>query len=362
MDQNMPSLALVLQFMWLAAIAACVVSMLPLKFVIPLQSAILACCRRGKLVDRSKNQRFNVPHSFFTHFYLVAVIWNTFLLLAAAAFACLCTSSVSSSTFQFSTLVWQISGEGASSSVLPGNSVLSLTSCSEWASRTFFLHLLMEIHVVRRLYESSFIVKYSPGAQMHVMGYLSGILYYVVAPLSLCARSCWTMFRSIMQMFVQSILKRQIHSHQSALVAPGELEWREYGKILMTLGWWQWIGAFVVLWGSVHQYRCHVILASLRIRDQVVEKTNLPQQSTRGSTYAIPFGDWFEVVSSPHYLAEIVIYGGIFIASGGTDLTIILLFIWVVSNLLLAGLETHKWYQSKFDNYPKRWAIFPLIC
>ncbi|KAJ7001355.1 LOW QUALITY PROTEIN: hypothetical protein NC653_011703 [Populus alba x Populus x berolinensis] len=42
--------------------------------------------------------------------------------------------------------------------------------------------------------------------------------------------------------------------------------------------------------------------------------------------YVIPRGDWFEIVSSPHYLAEIVIYAGIVFGSGGADLTIWLLF------------------------------------
>ncbi|KAF9623412.1 hypothetical protein IFM89_002996 [Coptis chinensis] len=37
-------------------------------------------------------------------------------------------------------------------------------------------------------------------------------------------------------------------------------------------------------------------------------------------------GNWFEIVSCPHYLAEIVIYAGLLVASGGSDPTIWLLF------------------------------------
>ncbi|KAJ6937032.1 LOW QUALITY PROTEIN: polyprenol reductase 2-like [Populus alba x Populus x berolinensis] len=78
--------------------------------------------------------------------------------------------------------------------------------------------------------------------------------------------------------------------------------------------------------------------------------------------YVIPHGDWFEIVSSPHYLAEIVIYAGIVFGSGGADLTIWLLFGFVVSNLIFAAAETHRWYLQKFDNYPSnRVAIIPFL-
>ncbi|RZR76825.1 hypothetical protein BHM03_00001712, partial [Ensete ventricosum] len=90
--------------------------------------------------------------------------------------------------------------------------------------------------------------------------------------------------------------------------------------------------------------------------------------------YVIPYGDWFRYVSCPHYLAEIVIliiYFGILVASGGSDITIWLLFMFVVclselnlsvSNLTFAAAETHRWYHRKFENYPKtRRAIIPFV-
>lgn len=91
-----------------------------------------------------------------------------------------------------------------------------------------------------------------------------------------------------------------------------------------------------------------------------------------------------------------VIYAGILVSSGGFDLTMWLLFAFVVNlnvlfttklllfysvlllgicckdltftfllqvvNLAFAAAETHEWYHHKFDNYPSsRRAIFPLI-
>ncbi|XVF15877.1 hypothetical protein REPUB_Repub09cG0194100 [Reevesia pubescens] len=66
-------------------------------------------------------------------------------------------------------------------------------------------------------------------------------------------------------------------------------------KPMTRLGWCQWVGAAIFAWGWLHQYCCHAILGSLREhRDRTVE-------------YVIPYGDWFDIVSSPHYLAEMVI-------------------------------------------------------
>eukprot|EP00268_Persea_americana_P012348 TRINITY_DN1519_c2_g1_i5.p1 TRINITY_DN1519_c2_g1~~TRINITY_DN1519_c2_g1_i5.p1 ORF type:complete len:105 (+),score=15.82 TRINITY_DN1519_c2_g1_i5:149-463(+) len=77
-------------------------------------------------------------------------------------------------------------------------------------------------------------------------------------------------------------------------MADVEFDWWGYVKPLMKLGWFQWTGAAIFLWGWIHQYRCHAILGSLRERKEQVDE------------YTIPHGDWFEIVSCPHYLAEIV--------------------------------------------------------
>ncbi|VAH50261.1 unnamed protein product [Triticum turgidum subsp. durum] len=64
-------------------------------------------------------------------------------------------------------------------------------------------------------------------------------------------------------------------------------------KPLLKLGWCQWIGAIIFLWGSLHQIRCHAILGSLR-------------ENKDSDEYVIPCDDWFSRVSCPHYLAELV--------------------------------------------------------
>ncbi|CAN1186675.1 Polyprenol reductase 2 [Linum perenne] len=121
----------------------------------------------------------------------------------------------------------------------------------------------MEAQVLRRLFETIYVFKYSPSARMHIFGYITtGLFFYTATPLSLCCRYTSEAF---------------------------------------------------AINGS------H---GSLRSQGKKVDE------------YVIPYGDWFELVSSPHYLAELYDYAGFVVASGGTDLTIWLLLAFVVLNSL----------------------------
>ena len=51
------------------------------------------------------------------------------------------------------------------------------------------------------------------------------------------------------------------------------------------------------------------------------------------SRYSIPRGDWFSLVSSPHYLAEVVIYVGLALTMGLRNWSWWLVLAFVISNL-----------------------------
>ncbi|KAK2079178.1 hypothetical protein QBZ16_002869 [Prototheca wickerhamii] len=58
-------------------------------------------------------------------------------------------------------------------------------------------------------------------------------------------------------------------------------------------------------------------------------------------------GGLFELVSCPHYFAEIVIYGGLAL---------------LVVNLILAAGMTQRWYRRQFKSYPpRRKALVPWV-
>ncbi|RID72249.1 hypothetical protein BRARA_C04150 [Brassica rapa] len=245
-------------------------------------------------------QKWTVPQKYFAHFYVVGVVWTTCLFAITWMYAFKMAPLTGGSHVDHWFKVW----------------------------RAVFLLLLMEIHVLRRLIESFYVFNYSPCARMNILGYFTGLFFYAAAPLSLCIN-----------------IAPEVSSDEAWMV-PND--------------WCQMIGAVIFLWGWIHQRRCHAILI---LKDaKMLMQGSLRKSPSQAKKYIIPHGDWFEMVSSPHYLAEIVLYVGLLLASGGTDVTIWLLFGFVVGNLTVAAGETHRWYLRKFENYPaSRSAIFPYV-
>ncbi|KAL0534854.1 hypothetical protein IC582_029151 [Cucumis melo] len=325
---------------WVAGILPIIVAFLPFSKLNWFRGILLRFAKRGKILQ-SSSQKFTVPQKFFCHFYVLAVIWTTLLLGTTWIYAYVSTPEISE-PFNFPAITSQLTG---SSSLFPWQK-----SHSSWREHGFlvwkavFLILLMEVQVLRRLYETIYVFNYSPSARMHIFGYLTGLFFYTAAPLSLCSNCILEVYHFAASGLAQFIVQGRRH------MPDVEISPLDAVIPLSNLGWCQWIGAALFFWGWIHQHRCHQILGSLRVRREQSEE------------YRIPHGDWFEVVSSPHYLAEIVIYGGLVVASGGKDLTIWLLFGFVVVNLAFVAAETHRWYFRKFDNYPRnRFAIIPYI-
>lgn len=79
-------------------------------------------------------------------------------------------------------------------------------------------------------------------------------------------------------------------------------------------------------------------------------------------SHKIPRGDWFEYVSCPHYLAEILIYFSIQIVLGFDHTLFLAAFIFTLANQTAASKFVHRWYRDTFPDYPKdRMAVFPWV-
>lgn len=76
-------------------------------------------------------------------------------------------------------------------------------------------------------------------------------------------------------------------------------------------------GVAVFLAGNALQLQSHVLLSRLG-------------GQRRGTTYFIPRGGAFELVSCPHYLAEIAIYCGLAMIAGPSRPLVLLIVVWVV--------------------------------
>ncbi|KAK9286340.1 hypothetical protein L1049_014733 [Liquidambar formosana] len=333
-------LVALLRAAWVAATLPILIASMPFSRLNSFHRALLGFAKRGKIMQSSSN-KFTVPQRFFLHFYVVAVVWTTLLVLATWLYAYVMTPVVSEPLL-FSTIASHLTGGSHIFSFHKSRSTPVEYRIRVWQS--VFLLLLMEVQVLRRLYETIYVFNYSPSARMHIFGYLTGLFFYTAAPLSLCCIFAPEVFNFAANLVAEFIVKGKGHMPDI------EFDWWGCVNPLLKLGWCQWIGAAIFIWGWIHQFRCHAILGSLR------------EQSEQIDEYVIPCGDWFEIVSSPHYLAEIVIYAGLVVASGGADLTIWLLFGFVVANLVFAAAETHRWYRRKFDNYPSnRLAIIPFV-
>lgn len=252
---------------------------------------------------------------------------------------------------------------------------------------------LLLTHLLRRIWECIFVHSWGEG-RMHVSGYLLGMLHYFFLPFPL--------FKG---------MTRAAYSYQS-ISTDGKghegLNMGRYGSMCAILG------IILNIYGQILQHDHHKLLASYRVESSKVSSGRLENKKIQLKTsanndihkdnevnrYSIPHGQWFEYVSCPHYLAEIMIYLSfailvhIFIPADDNDTEIlatsislmirgseytehlaslvciklaqfnhIMVFVWVVINLSISARGSHKWYHETFGSaYPsKRKIILPFI-
>ncbi|KAF4375293.1 hypothetical protein F8388_024063 [Cannabis sativa] len=276
---------------WIAGTLPILVASIPSSRLSSVHGLLLDFAKRGKIMS-SSSKRFTLPQKYFGHFYAVASVWTTFLLVATWMYAYK-TVPIVSKPFHYSTFASQIAGGSQIFSWLQSHTAPVEYKYSVW--RSVFLLLLMDVQVLRRLYETIYVFNYSSSARMHILGYLTGFFrylgasFYTAGPLSLCCNCIPEVYKFVLNGVAEFIVigKNRMPAF--------ELDWWEFVIPLVKLGWLQWIGAAIFFWGWIHQLRCHAILGSLR------------ENKAQADEYVIPHGDWFKIVSSPHYLAEIVI-------------------------------------------------------
>lgn len=180
-----------------------------------------------------------------------------------------------------------------------------------------FLLTMISSHLLRRTFESFCLTRFGT-SQMDVTHFLIGVLLYTtLGIIALC-----TPYTSY-------------HGYTGS-------------SIYQSIQWYQFPVLLLFIWISKHQYDCHVILSHCK-------KLN--------GKYSIPFGDWFQYVSCPHYLADILIYVCLVAMVGVFDNCYLLLPLCSTTCILtVSARNTHFWYRKQFSNYPNdRKIIFPLI-
>ncbi|XP_076468210.1 polyprenal reductase-like isoform X2 [Babylonia areolata] len=187
------------------------------------------------------------------------------------------------------------------------------------------LTLTLEVaQVVRRSYETFFVNVFSRGASMTLLHYLLGFVFYLsIGPCVLTG----TDFRH--------------------LRAPDAIDAMD-GMVYLT-------AVVIFLSASVVQHQSFRTLAALRMAGK-------DQGSKPRSTYPLPSGGLFELVSCPHFLAEILIYFSFCVVFRFCNVALLSLFIFVLVNQVLAALLNHQWYCRHFPVVREtRCAVFPYL-
>ena len=76
--------------------------------------------------------------------------------------------------------------------------------------------------------------------------------------------------------------------------------------------------------------------------------------------YKIPSSFMYKYISCPNYFGEIIEWIGFAVMVW--SLPAFIFVFWTICNLVPRAVSHHKWYHSKFSDYPKsRKAIIPFI-
>jgi protein-S-isoprenylcysteine O-methyltransferase Ste14 len=103
---------------------------------------------------------------------------------------------------------------------------------------------------------------------------------------------------------------------------------------------------------------CLAFLSGMAIN--ILSDETLLKLKRNSDSYIIPSGGLYNYISCPNYFGELLEWLGFAIAAG--NLGAWSFFIWTFANLVPRALTNHKWYKSKFPNYPtQRKAVIPLI-
>ncbi|KAI5619977.1 polyprenol reductase precursor [Silurus asotus] len=267
-----------------------------------------AFIRYGKTIAQTQQPRnvplLYVPKRWFWHFYAVSVFWNGLLLFFSLRTVFL--------QEQLPDFLWDLLG------FLTGE---PKTAWGEIKLTILVLQALVWIHSFRRLLECLWVSVFSDGL-INIVQYAFGMSYYILLGLTVLSVNASLTTEGISVLtFSQSI--------------------------------WHIAGVLLFLWASLLQHRSLSLLASLRT-----------SRSGRVETFAhrMPHGGWFERVSCPHYLAELLIYTALSICCGCSSFTWWLVVLYVLCNQVLAAHLCHEYYRRTFKAYPpERKAIIPFL-
>ena len=206
-------------------------------------------------------------------------------------------------------------------------SYIYVTPIDDQSSQNNVAFALLMIHLVRRCMECLYVHAWRPTSKMHLAGYALGVGHYLLLPLV--------------------FMDTRFVCEDVPFDSKDSFDWRSV------------LCASTCLWAQYEQYRHHCFLAELRLTDD---------NETSEQDYRIPSKGWFQYVSCPHYLTEILIYISFALVlysngRGNGGYKPIALIVWVATNLTVSAIKSHDWYLLQYPHYSslRRKAIVPFL-
>ena len=119
---------------------------------------------------------------------------------------------------------------------------------------------------------------------------------------------------------------------------------------------------FIMDQGSIYNYNVLIglIIFICGMMINISSDNTLISLRKNSEDYKIPRGNFFNFVSCPNYMGEIIEWIGFFVIA--MSLPALSFTLWTFFNLVPRALNHHDWYLENFDNYPKnRKAVIPYI-
>ena len=119
---------------------------------------------------------------------------------------------------------------------------------------------------------------------------------------------------------------------------------------------------FIMDQGSIYNYNVlfGLLIFILGMYINISSDNTLISLRKNSEGYKIPHGNFFNFVSCPNYMGEIIEWIGFSIIA--FSLPALSFTLWTFFNLFPRALNHHDWYLENFDNYPKnRKAVIPFV-
>jgi 3-oxo-5-alpha-steroid 4-dehydrogenase len=327
------------------------------------------------------NEIFLVKKKYFRQFYMMGIIYLTTVLYID-------TQMKTASSALDPTLP------------RPQSALPVLSSVSSLAKVSI---VLLYIHLFRRLYECTYVHVWNETSKMHIAGYFVGLIHYIWLPHVFirlpCSKICCSSTNESQYLPLLRIVHFIPQWFDEQSVLQSQLGWMNMKTTSTTTSRFAWtteqIQRFIFpivlcLYGQYQQYRHHVLLSNLRKhktntngqsaatktkasttsnnsqngvingRGESTAKHSSSNTSSTSKSYSLPTSGWFQYVTCPHYLAEIIIYISFALILEEEKHTIwqnasnsntyyygyrhVIVVLWVASNLIMSALINHAWY------------------